>query len=400
MRSWLALDIGATKVACAIGRPGGVLTAYRPASLGGTIQDASDVELIGSSLVAYPAIAQTWMDDVAMAGEMISRAIEEAGASAEITQAVVAIRPPSLVSQRVRSAIVLGDEPVAVRTRDLERVRAHALETVLGIDREPLMVERLGCDGNGFEGIRDPRGLPASRLIGTFQIVTMPMAVRRAVVQAVESAGLEVAQIVSTLPAVFASVASHHALPPRVLLIDIGGLTTEIALFRDGVCWDVRVVPWGGVRAATAMAAALRVTVDQAMQWTREGASCRQAEARAFIEQQWAVLTQAPDEALADEPRPDGVLLTGRGSLSDGCVEWIERATRAPTSLARPDARLPLGDLARQVGLSAAVGAVTLVAKPAITPSPTPLARLPAGQAGHAVDRLLHRAASVLTEYF
>lgn len=379
MRSWLALDLGATKVACAIGRPRG--------------EHPGGIELLGSSLVAYPAIAETWMNDVPMAAEAISRAIEEAGVSAEITQAVVAIRPPSLVSERVRSALVLGDEPVAIRARDLERLHAHALEAVLGIDREPLWMERLGCDGNGFEGIQDPLGLPASRLIGTFRIVTMPLAVRRAVVQAVESAGLEVAQIVWTLPAAFASVASHRALPPRVFMIDIGGLTTDIALFRDGVCWDVRVVPWGGVRTAMGLAAALRVTIAHAMQWTREGASCRQADARAFIERQWAVLAQAIDEALAGEPRPDGVLLTGGGALSDGCVEWIERATRAPTSLARPDPRLALGDLSRQVGLSAAIGAVMLAARQTTLLSSTRPAR-------HAVDRLLHRAASILTEYF
>jgi len=62
----------------------------------------------------------------------------------------------------------------------------------LGVDREALVVERLGCDGNGFQGVKDPKGLAATRLVGTFHMITIPISVRRTIIQAVESAGLEV----------------------------------------------------------------------------------------------------------------------------------------------------------------------------------------------------------------
>jgi hypothetical protein len=96
------------------------------------------------------------------------------------------------------------------------------------VDREPLLVERLGCSGNGFDGARDPRGLTATRLTGTFHIVTMPVALRRALVQAVESAGLEIARLSSTLPAALAGMADERMWTQRLLVLDGGGLSTEI----------------------------------------------------------------------------------------------------------------------------------------------------------------------------
>ena len=192
----VALDLGSTKVACAIGMPH---------------EHASGFELVGTSLVPYPALAETWPGDLLMVSRTIEQALEATGVSGDFHRALVALSHPALVSERVRAAVTLGDEPVPVRAHDVTRLQSAALDQVLGVDREPLLVERLGCSGNGFEGVRDPRGLTATRLTGTFHLVTMPMALRRAVVQAVESAGLEIARLSSTLPAALAKGAWAEA---------------------------------------------------------------------------------------------------------------------------------------------------------------------------------------------
>lgn len=379
MRSWLALDLGATKVACAVGSP--------------SASAAGGVELSGSSVVAYPAASEAWLGDSAMVADAIAQAVEQAGAGADVTQAVVSARPPSLASEQIRSALVLGEEPRAIRARDVERLQAHALETVLGVDREALMVERLGCDGGGFTGVRDPRGLPTCRLIGAFHVVTMPIAARHALVRAVEAAGLDVAQVLYTLPAVFAGLPALREPARQVLLVDIGGLSSDIGLFLDGLCTQVRVVPWGGISAAGALARTLGVTPEQGAQWARQGTSCRNQDALAALQRQWTSLTHAIEAALTGRPRPEHLWLTGRGALSDGLVEWIERATGVPTSLARPVAGSALGDLARQMALSAAVGALTIACRAAAPPSASRHPR-------RLVNRLLTRAQSLLLEYF
>ena len=155
--------------------------------------------------------------------------------------------------------------------QDLDRLYAAVLHQVLGVDREPLMVERLGCAGNGFEGVRDPWGLSATRLAGTFHIVTMPMAARRALVQAVESAGLEVMKLTYTLAALWASVSDETLSRKHVVLLDVGGLTTDVGLVMDGILHASAIVPWGGLTLSGTIARALHVTLDQAMAWSLEG---------------------------------------------------------------------------------------------------------------------------------
>jgi len=252
-------------------------------------------------------------------------------------------------------------------------------------------VERLGCAGNGFEGVRDPRGLSATRLVGTFHILTIPIAARRMLIQAVECAGLEVAHLTSTLPAALASVGDETMHQRRVLLIDIGGFTTGVGLFREGLLAGAAIVPWGGLRLATAIAKALGATMDQAVTWSVEGKACRKPEVRALVEQQWEALASAIGELLSNQPRPQTVLLAGRGTLSDGFAEWIEQVTGVRTAFCRSPHTHQLSDVSRQVGLSSALGLLELATR---APE-SPLVSSP-----RFFTRLIDRTRVLLTEYF
>src|SRR6185295_4663158 len=145
----VAFDIGATKVACAIGLPH---------------EHGPGFELLGSSLTAYPVHPEAWLSDPLMVSRTIEQALEATAVRNDFDRAVVVMSHPALAGERVRVSVPLGDEPVPVRAHDLDRLQASALDRALGVDREPLAVERLGCDGNGFEGVRNPRGLAATRL--------------------------------------------------------------------------------------------------------------------------------------------------------------------------------------------------------------------------------------------
>jgi cell division ATPase FtsA len=325
---------------------------------------------------------------------MVSRAIEQAleatAVTMELHRAFVTLSHPALESERVHTSIPLADEPMTIRAQDLDRLQRCAVGGALAIDREPLVVERLGCAGNGFEGVRDPRGLAATRLLGSFHIVTIPMAARRAVVQAVESAGLEVARLIYTAPALLASVGEARG-RQRLLLIDAGGLTTDVALFADGVLRASAVIPSGGVTLARSIARELRVTMDQALTWSLEGAACKRAEVRELVERQWTELQGTVESLLAGQARPDAMLLAGRGSLLDGFAEWAERITKIKTEFARSPRTSRAGDLGRQLGVSAAIGILELVTQGSEGLSLT---------SPHLFDRLIDRTRTILTEYF
>ncbi len=371
----LALDLGATKVACVVGMPR---------------ENAQGFELLGSSLIAYPTSSEAWLSDPLLMSRVIEHAVEAAAVPHEFHRAIIGIHPTSLSSEHVRVSIPLADEPIGVRTQDLKRLEAGALHQALAIDREPLLVERLGCSGNGFDGVPDPRGLPASRLAGTFHIVAMPVASRRAVLQAVESAGLEIAQLRYTLPATLASGA-EDAGRSRLLLIDVGGLTTDIGWFVDGVLRAVELRPWGGWRMAETIAKTLKVTMDQAITWSLEGKKCRKPEVRELLESEWALLRQSIDKVLAGQPKPDLVLVGGRGALIDGFAEWVERSTGVRTALCRSPRTNQLGDVSRQIGLSSAIGLLELATRTA----PGPSLGSP-----KLFNRLIDRTRLILTDYF
>ncbi len=372
----VALDIGSTKVACAIGLPH---------------ERAPGFDLLGTSLVPYPVLSDAWLGDPLMVGRTIEQALEATAVSADSDRAIVAITHPSLTSERVRAAIPLGDEPVTVRTQDLDRLQDCALAQALGVDREPLLVERLGCTGNGFEGVRDPRGLSATRLLGTFHIVTMPLAARRALVQAVESAGLEVSRLLYALPLALSIAADAGRRHQRVLVLDVGGLSTDIGLTVEGLLHALEVVPWGGLTLANVIAKDLHVTTDQAVTWSLEGAACRKPGVRQVIERQWKLLQRAIDSVLKNQPQPDAVLLSGRAALIDGFAEWLEQAIGIAPSLCRSARTSALADLSRQVGVSTAIAALEAV---------TSGADEPALRSPHLLNRLIHHTRTILTEYF
>jgi len=375
-RPLVALDIGATKVACAIGLPH---------------EHTPGFELLGTSLVAYPARPDGWLSEPLAVGQTIEQALEAAGVSGDFDRAVVAINPPSLASERTRAMVALADEPITVRSKDLERLQAHAVHHILGIDREPLLIERLSCTGNGFDGVRDPRGLAATRLAGVFHILTMPLSARRALVQAVESAGLEVARLTYALPAALAGAGDESLSRKRIIVVDIGGLTAEMGLFIEGVLHAVSIVPWGGLTLSTEIAQTCRVTMDQAIAWSLEGRACRKPEAHALIDGKWQSISEALTRLLEDQPRPDAVLVCGRGALMDGFVEWIEQAIGIPASLCRSPRTSQLGDLSRQIGLVGAIGLLELALRDGASRALRP---------SRGVNRLLERTRTILTEYF
>lgn len=372
----VALDVGSTKVACAIALPR---------------EHTAGFELLGSSVAAYPAHTEAWLSDPLMVSRVIEQALERAGAHADSSRALVSMNHPSLRSERVSVRIPLSDEPVTVRGQDVDRLQERALDQVLGIDREPLLVEPLGFAGNGFEDVRDPRGRSATRLLGTFHIVTMPLAARRALVQAVESAGLEVARLTYTLAASLAGATDANAKARRLLVIDVGGLSTDLGLFVDGTLAGLEVIPQGGVTLTEQVAKELHATMDGALTWVLQGTACRKPEVRTIIEAYRDTLAQGAQRVLSGHARPEAVLVAGRGGLMDGLVEWIEGATGIPTSLCRSARSNGLGDVVQQTGLTAAIGLLEMSTAASNGGSP---------RAERFVDRLIGRTRTILTEYF
>ena len=122
-----------------------------------------------------------------------------------------------------------------------------------------------------------------------------------------------------------------------------------------------------------------------------EGLGSRRPQVREQVKSRLAKLQRAIHEVLKGEPLPERAVVTGRGALIDGLVEWVERVTEIKTSINRSTRIQSTGNLSRQVGLSTALGLLELATASHLAPATHP-SRL--------FDRLITRTKTLLTEYF
>ncbi len=382
----LAIEIGTTKVACVIGQPVQAHAAYPRASsldLG--------VELIGCGVARYSTWSSTWPPDRSVLARALEQALEETHAPSIPDQALVCVTHPDLSHGQITASIDLSDEPITIRSRDLHRLSAQALSQGLAIDRHALLWEAFGYQGNGFHDVKDPCGLIATRLTGTFHLIAIPIAARHLVMQSLESVGLEVDHLLYSLRAAAAACLDERALSKRVLLLDIGGCCSDVAVVDRGALVNSLTVPWGGMLVATAVAKECRLTMDQALTMSLEGLGSANSSVRRIVEQQLRLLQRGIHQLVKEGPMPDLAVVTGRGALMEGLVEWVERITQIHATLGRNRNTKHLGDLHRQLALSPVVGLLTLAchAVPQEPPRPSRL-----------VDRLIDRTRHMLIEYF
>jgi len=352
---------------------------------------------LGTGLANHPTLTSTWPCEPSALARTVQQALDATDLTQPLQQAVVTLNHPQLMHTPVTAMVELADEPVAIRSRDLVRLRAQALAQALSLDRELLHLESLGYSANGFDRVLDPRGLAATRLRGAFHLVSVPLAVRQAVGEAIEAVGLEIARWSYSLEAVVAACLDDSLSKQRSLVIDVGGSSTQVGLVVGGVIARSLTIPWGGMTLASAVAKTCRLTLEQALSVSLEGPASPKPKVRQLIGQQLLFLQRGIHQLLKGEPQPDLTLVTGRGALIDGLVEWVEMATETNTVLGRSPRAKGLGDLSRQVALTPALGLLEL----AFRMTPSSLRRsVPNASPSGMVDRLIDRTKTLLTEYF
>ncbi|MBI3325044.1 MAG: hypothetical protein HYZ92_07165 [Candidatus Omnitrophica bacterium] len=401
IRPVLAVDLGATKIACALGAP------RPPASQTNGHLPSAGWDLLGCGLAAYPLGGASWPCDPFLIADVLEPALRELKYEPLPDSAIVALSHPDLAHHRVIAHIDIADEPVTIRGREVARLKSQALSQALALDRDVLELETLGYAGNGFDEIRDPRGLPATRLSGRFQLVTVPLAVKRAILQGFERMGLEVDRLCyvpATIARTWAKAATqpkpgestgrlapNGVAAPRILLVDIGGSSTELAVADDGCLVRSASLAWGGLALADTLARSGRLTLDQAATASLQGFSSPTESIRRVVEAQTAPLGAGIREILDGLALPGQAIVTGRGALIDGMVEWIGQVAGIGAVLGRSPHVKAFGDLGRQVALSGAVALLETACgqRPSTTIHPTGL-----------VNRILDRTRQILIDYF
>src|SRR3990167_3690731 len=194
----------------------------------------------------------------------IQRAIDEAEAMAgtEITHVYTGIAGGHVKSFGGRGVVALKDREV--READVARVIEQAKTVNIPVDREVIHVlpQEFIVDDQG--GIREPLGMTGARLEAKVHIVTGAVASAQNIIKCANRAGLNVSDIVLQPLASSEAVLTEEEKELGVCLVDIGGGTTDIAIFQNGAIVHTAVIALGGHNLTNDIAVGLRTPIDHA----------------------------------------------------------------------------------------------------------------------------------------
>src|SRR3981081_4214025 len=248
----VGLDIGSTKVCCVIATP----------------SEAGDGELVISGVGEVPS--EGLRKGVIVNLEKTVRAIEAAVRAAErmsghrVDGVFAGIAGPHMKSINSRGVVAVAGGDREITQRDVDRVIEAARSVSVPSDAEVIHVMPRGFVVDGQEGVRDAVGMSGARLEVETHIITGATTAVQNVVKAVHSAGFNVDDVVTQSLASAEAVLNDNEMDLGVAVADIGGGTTDIAVFTDGSVLHTAVLPVGGNHVTNDLAIGLRTSLTDA----------------------------------------------------------------------------------------------------------------------------------------
>ena len=228
----VGLDIGTTKIAVLVGR----------------INEYNKVEIIGIGRTESLGVKRGVVSNIEQTTNSIKLAVAEAEAKSGVEIKAVNV---GIAGQHIRSMQHRGlrtrqslDEEISkmdvdILTEDMYKLVMQPGEAIIHALPQEFIVD-------GEQGVKNPVGMSGIRLEANFHIITGQIASINNVVKSVEKAGLKVIDLTLEPLASAASVLSDEEKEAGVALIDIGGGTTDVAIFQEGIIRHTAVIPFGG----------------------------------------------------------------------------------------------------------------------------------------------------------
>lgn len=240
----MGLDIGTTKV-CAI------VVELDP--------DGA-VEIVGFGHTPSRGLRKGVVVNIDATVDSVRRAVEDAEimAGVEIGSAFVGIAGGHIKGINSRGVIAISGKNREVTKQDVERVIDAAKAVALPVDREVIHIlsQEFIIDDQG--GIKQPVGMCGTRLEAEVHIVTGAVASAQNIVKCVNKAGLEVQDIVLQQLASSEATLTPEEKELGCILVDVGGGTTDVAVFVDGSIYQTAVLAVGGDMLTNDIAIGLR----------------------------------------------------------------------------------------------------------------------------------------------
>ena len=363
----VGLDIGTTKVCAVVGELG-----------------PESVDIVGIGTSPSTGLRKGVVVNIEQTVQSIKKAIEEAElmAGCEIRSVYAGIAGSHIKGFNSHGVIAVKGGEVA--SKDVERVIDAAKAVAIPLDREVIHILPQEFIVDDQRGIADPLGMAGVRLEVKVHIVTGAVTSAQNIVRSCHRSGLDVAEIVLESMASAKAVLTEEEREIGVALVDIGGGTTDIAVFSNDSIKHTGVLALGGTNLTNDIAFGLRTPMVAAEKIkVRHGCALAEMvrsdevievpsvggrEARRLSRQVLAeiceprveeILTLVDQELVRSGFKNGvaaGVVLTGGTSLIEGCQELAEQIFNLPTRVGYPQNVGGLKDVVNSPMYATAVG--------------------------------------------
>ncbi len=346
----------------------------------------NDLRILGVGITPAAGVKKGMVDNIQEATEAIATSVERAEKSsgARILSAHVSIGGNHTQSMNNRGIATIPGGTRAITDADIDRALEGARNLNLPTNREVLHSIARFFVVDGQEQVTDPVGMYGQRLDLDCHIVTGSVTAIQNLTQCVEGAGVQVETIVFAPLAGAEAVLENEEKEQGVILADIGGGTTDIAVFVEGSIFHTTVLPVGGyhlthdlvagLRAPYSAAEAMKVSYGSCMpsrvdaeeiveidafggQRTKEVPRRRMAEIlQARVEEILEMIYIDVKRAGFDDMVAAGLVLTGGTAALPGIVELSELVLRLPVRTGIPRRIHGLADSINSPAYATSVG--------------------------------------------
>ncbi len=228
----VGLDIGTTKIACLVGRQ----------------NQHGKIEVLGMGVSESVGVTRGVVSNIEKTVASIKAAVAEAekNSNVEINVVNVGIAGQHINSLQHRGIKMRNSLETEISKSDIDELIDDMYKLVMLPGEEIIHVLPQEFIVDNEQGIKDPIGMSGVRLEANFHIITGHIAAAQNIYKCVSKAGLTVDQLILEPLASSEAVLSQEEKEAGIVLVDIGGGTTDLAIFQDGIIRHTAVIPFGG----------------------------------------------------------------------------------------------------------------------------------------------------------
>ncbi len=348
----VSLDVGTSKVRALVGH----------------LEETGALKVLGVGTSDARGMRKGLVTNVEEVIAAISNAVEKAErvSGHRIRGAVVGISGSHIRSVNLKGIVAVSSPDRVIRPEDVERALEQAQASAFPFDQAEEILHTIPrlftVDGQG--GIRDPLGMKGLRLEVETHIILGRKTHIENLVRCVESLGIQVLDLILQPLASAEAVLTPEEREQGVVLVDIGGGTTDIAVFVEGNVWHSSVLPVGGHNMTRDVAIVLKIPLDTAEYLKLKYGDLLAVEAedeedrieipsfsdevqevsrsllnqvlRARAEEIFALVRREVERAGPLDTLPAGVVLTGGGAQTPGTTAVAREILGLPVRIGRP----------------------------------------------------------------